>query len=192
MGPIGAVNGPEGGRRRQTDRPPPAEQEGTVGKPYSAQKGKGDGYPQELTGVKLDHTRPGSLIGHKLKKHAGYGQKKGGKGDAPAVLGAVEPVQRPAHLLRVPHLVHCPGQGGLPLQTLCPVVGGLIGDMVGELPQQGLPGPPPADLGPYSGQVVPQNFTRHRTRPLPVHLEHPRHRSATPPPAGSERPVPLK
>lgn len=190
IGTVGAQYGPCDGGHGQHGCPPASEEEGTVGEPHPAQKGKGDGYPYGLTGVDVEYALPGDLVDYKLEKGTGQGQKKDGQGQTPAVFGPVEPVQVPAHRLRVPHLGHRPVQGGGLLQTISPVVGGLVGDVVGELPQQGCPGPPPPDLSAHGGEVIRQNFTRHRTRPLPAPHGHRRHRSATAPPVPQGLPGP--
>ena len=74
----------------------------------------------------------------------------------------MEPVQRPAHLHRIPHLGHGAVQGLVLWRALRPVGQLLVGNMVAQFLQQGLSGPAPADLRPRLIQIGVQPLTSHR------------------------------
>ena len=101
-------------------------------------------HPGDLPGQSVPAPQQESLGGQ-----PGGQQQQEKEGQPPAVLGPVEPVQGAPYLHRVPHLGHRPPGGLLLRQARPAVVRLLVGDVVGQLPAQQLPGPPPADLGPH-------------------------------------------
>lgn len=105
-----------------------------------------------------------SPAGEELEQHARGKEGRHSDRQPPAVLGAVKAVQLPAHRLRLSHLGHRAGQGLFRAPALRLKGGGLIGNMVGQLPQENPPGPPPADLAAHPSPDIrsrthaPQGF----------------------------------
>lgn len=186
--PDGQTDGQQHPQGRRS-RPPPPEEEGAVGEPQPRQDPHVQQHPEALpaeVGVCLAVLEePGRQM---LEEEPRQQEEQHPQGQIPAVLWPVEPVQVPAYRRRVPHLGHRPLQGGPLLQALGLKFGGLIGDVVGELPQEGTPGPPPADFRPRSLQVLLQCLTRHRSRPLPAPPAPRRRRRPTAPSGPAEPP----
>ena len=162
--------------------PPAAEEEGIVGEPEAHQHPHGQHQPHGLPPEIVDGcTIPGNLAGQQLKRQPDAQQHRHRQRQPPAAPGPVEPIQLPAHRLRLPHLGHGGGQGLAGALPLCLKGGGLVGDVVGQLPQQGPPRPLPADLGPHRLQVFAQTITRHSSHPPPARHAPRRRRRTTPP-----------
>ena len=168
-------------RRRRSPFPP--QKEGVVGKPESGQNPGGQqqaqNLPPEVEDVLGVPHEPG---GEELEQHARGKEGRHSDRQPPAVPGAVKAVQLPAHRLRLPHLGHRAGQGLFRAPALRLKGGGLIGNMVGQLPQENPPGPPPADLAAHRLQIFVHALTRHRDS-LPPARRAPRRRRRTSPPA---------
>ena len=178
---------PQGGQREKEQRrrrhPFPPQKEGVVGKPESGQNPGGQqqaqNLPPEVEDVLGVPHEPG---GEELEQHARGKEGRHSDRQPPAVLGAVKAVQLPAHRLRLSHLGHRAGQGLFRAPALRLKGGGLIGNMVGQLPQENPPGPPPADLAAHRLQIFVHALTRHRDS-LPPARRAPRRRRRTSPPA---------